>query len=525
MSQLKTKETCVKRLLREWPLGFVFGCIVFMLHPMLHTGFAMIDDHEIVSILGRDNRVKISEISPLIQQRTIEQNGRFRPGYYVLRILEAFFAGGDATLWHTNRLLLALVSALALYCGLRVILRPFPAGVATLLFFSGPQNEIWTRLGPQEAYGVPLVLVGLAWIAVQLARHHWQPARLFPGFAVLLLTGFVKESFVPVLPGVLAFIYIVMPLMLPSIVPGRPRFRRLDVLILLILVTGVGTQVWLTVKMLHTYGHQYSAEISLGSLLYAIKLTLERYAKDSLWFIPIVVGLIGFLPRNSQAWKELGWRGDLIKATVLLVAGGFLILVPQWLVYGGNRLEGRYLTPGNLSIVFAAALGLYWCANNFAERGRAKLRGVVVGMLLAVALFRVFGTYREANAAALAAHQFQAKLAEIVALKTQHPELPLLFYSTNVFDREPLVSVAIFLAVRLPNPEQPFLNPFDWEAGADSLWKIRLAKRLREMSLEGDKLFAKISDFHGSNGQCIAVIFSGFTDNFRCAYSVRISAS
>src|SRR5215217_2247421 len=98
MSRLKTKETWVERLLREWPLFFVFGCIVFMLYPMLHAGFAMIDDHEIVSILGRDNRVKVSEISPLIQQWTIEQNGRFRPGYYVLRILEAFFVGEHASL-------------------------------------------------------------------------------------------------------------------------------------------------------------------------------------------------------------------------------------------------------------------------------------------------------------------------------------------------------------------------------------------------------------------------------------------
>jgi hypothetical protein len=69
-----------------------------MLHSMLHADFGMIDDHEIVNILGRDNRVTISEISPLIQQWAIEHNGRFRPGYYVLRILEAFFVGGDATL-------------------------------------------------------------------------------------------------------------------------------------------------------------------------------------------------------------------------------------------------------------------------------------------------------------------------------------------------------------------------------------------------------------------------------------------
>ena len=525
MSRLKTKETCVKRLLREWPLVFVFGCIVFMLHPMLHADFGMIDDHEIVSILGRDNRVKISEISPLIQQWAIEHNGRFRPGYYVLRILEAFFVGGHATLWYTNRLLLALVSALALYWGLRVILRPFPAGVVTLLFFSGPQNEMWTKLGPAETYGVPLVLAGLAWITVQLGRHNWQPARLFPGFAVLLLAGFVKESFVPVLPGVLAFIYIIMPSMLPSIVPGRPRFRPLDVLFLFLLVTGVGTQVWLCVKMLNTYSHQYSAEISLRSFLYAIKSTLERYSKATLWFVPVVVGLAGLLPRNSQEWKEPSWRGDLMKATVLLATGGFLILVPQWFVHSGISLAGRYLTPGNLFIVFAAALGLYWCSNNFVERDRAELRGVVAGMLIAVSLFRLFGTYREANAAALSTHKFQTKLAEIIELKTQHPELPLLFYSTSVFDREPLISVAIFLAVRLPNPEQPFLNTFNWETGADSPRKISLAKLIREESLEGDEHFAKISDFRGSNGRCIAVIFSGFTENFRCAYSVRVSES
>jgi hypothetical protein len=461
MSRLKTKETCMKRLLREWPLVFVFACIVFMLHPMLHADFAVIDDHEIVSILGRDNRVKISEISPLIQQWIIEQNGRFRPGYYVLRILEAFFVGDHAILWYTNRLLLALVSALALYGGLRVILRPFPAGVVTLLFFSGLQNEIWTRLGPQEAYGVPLVLAGLAWIVVQLERHNWQPTWLFPGFAVLLLAGFVKESFIPVLPGALAFIYIVMPSMLPSIVPGRPRFRLLDVLILLLLVTGVGTQVWLTARVLETYGHEYSAEISLRSFLYAIESRFERYSKDTLWFVPVIAGLAGLLPRNSQEWKEPSWRADLMKATVLLVAGGFLILIPQCFVYSGSSLAGRYLTPGNLFVVFAAALGFFLCSNNFVERDRAKLRGVAVGLLIAITLYRLFGTYQAANAAALATHKFQTELADIVDLKTQHPELPLLFYSTNIADREPLISVASFLAVRLPNPEQPFLNPFN----------------------------------------------------------------
>jgi hypothetical protein len=72
----------------------------------------------------------------------------------------------------------------------------------------------------------------LAWIAVQLGRHKWQPTWLFPGFAVLLLVGFVKESFIPVLPGVLVFIHIVMPLTLSSqfaqILSGFKNYGRVS---------------------------------------------------------------------------------------------------------------------------------------------------------------------------------------------------------------------------------------------------------------------------------------------------------
>jgi hypothetical protein len=201
---------------------------------------------------------------------------------------------------------------------------------------------------------------------------------------------------------------------------------------------------------------------------------------------------------------------------------------------------GRYLTPGNVFVVFAAALGLYWCSNNFLERSRPKLLGasggelvgVAVGILIGSMAIRVYGTYGYANGAALATHNFQAKLTAIVELKTLHPELPLLFYPSDVFNREPLMSIARFLAVKLPKPEKPFLITIR-ETGADSPQEIRRIKLFRQMSLAGDEFFAKISDFSGSNGQCIAIVFSGTTQalralafiyekNFRCAYVVHI---
>jgi hypothetical protein len=164
-------------------------------------------------------------------------------------------------------------------------------------------------------------------------------------------------------------------------------------------------------------------------------------------------------------------------------------------------------------------------SRSLVERSHAELRGIVAGMLIGVALLRILQTHREAQAIALSTHKFQAKLAEIVQLKTQFPEFPLLFYSTNAFDREPLISVAVFLAAKLPNREKPFLNPFSWETGADSPLKIGLAKLIKKQSLEGDQYFAKIADFPGSDGRCIAVVFSGSTENSRCEHLVRVLES
>jgi hypothetical protein len=500
----------------------VAGYIVFMLAPMFHAEFAMIDDWEIASIVGRNNHFRASDLGPLVREYALETNGRFRPGYYTVRILECLFFGARPRLWHASRLLLALVSALSLYRIVRILLPPLAGGVVTLLFFSRSPNEIWIRLGPAEAYGVPLVLMGLAWVAARLGRGDWHPARLFPGFALLLLAGFMKETFVPILPGVLVLIYVAAPAICSWSIAGRLRWNVVDVLSLGILLTGVAAQGWLTVSMLHRYGHQYADEVSVTSLLHAIRPTLVRYAKDTLWVVPVTTGLIGILPRTAREWCQPGRRGNVIHMVGLLTAGAVLILGPQWVVYGNVPMQGRYLTPGNLYPVFAAALGLYSLCQKGAGRSHALLKGGTIGMLVAVALFNALRTYDEANAEALASHKFQGRLMQVVNLKTQHPAWPLLYCSANVFDREPLVSVARFLAVKLPHAERPSLNVFDWERDAGSPRERKLARLLRTQAVDGDGDFARIADFRGVDGRCIGLVFTGNAENCRCVSTVRV---
>ena len=218
---------------------------------------------------------------------------------------------------------------------------------------------------------------------------------------------------------------------------------------------------------------------------------IESYSKDTLWFIPVVAGLAGLLPRNSQEWKEPSWRGDLMKATVLLAAGGFLILVPQWIVYGGNSLAGRYLTPGNLFIVFAAALGLYLCSNNFGEQGRAELRGVVAGMLIRLRFSDCLEPIERPMR-----QRFPLTSSRQNWPRSLNSKRNILSFHCSFTQRTYLIASHSFQLraswpSRLPNPEQPFLNPFDWETGADSLRKKRLAKLIREESLEGESFSRK----------------------------------
>jgi hypothetical protein len=248
---------------------------------------------------------------------------------------------------------------------------------------------------------------------------------------------------------------------------------------------------------------------------------LVSYSRNTLWFLPLLAGFVMLLPRRPEQWLERGWPRDLVKLAVLLTAGGIFILGPQAVVYAGNASPaGRYLTPGNLFVTFAASLGFYVLSSNVVARTYLELRGVVAGMLIGVALLGVLGSYREAGAAARSAAKFQTKLAEIVHLKSQHPELALLFHSTEISDREPLVSVASYLAVELPTPDRPFLNPYAWEANAETPLEAALADLLGDQSSHGDKFFDKIADFPGSNGHCIAVIFSGSRDDSRCAHSI-----
>jgi hypothetical protein len=519
----KQADTFLRSLVRglgsTWPLFLVWGLLLGMLWPALDSVFAIIDDHEIVTLLGRQGRIDLAEAVSLIQRQIRgEGQGRFRPAYLVLRILQAHVVGSDPAWWHLNRLLLGLLSATLLYVALRAAVAPLPAAVFTLLFFAGPQNEIWIRLGPSEAYGVPLSLAGIAWISTAWVRGRRRPLLMAPGFVLLWLSGFTKESFIPLLPAALVFLYLVVPLLVPEERTLWRRFTVADFLVLGLAMAGFFGQVALVLQVLRDFGHVYLKTFSWLASAATLGTMLLWFSKDTAWWVVILAALFCRW-RYAQQGAGQDWR-ETLRMGLFLLAGVGLLLVPQAAIYGVD-LAGRYLIPGNLFVVFAVVVGYRELSTLTAPPVPWVRRGVLA-ILGGMVCWSAIETYENAEGHALSTQEFQASLTEVVKLKEEHPSAPLVFCSESPEDFEALYSVVFYLRVRLPDEQRPVLRFSVPEASADSPLDEHLVQQLCAISAQGNYLFRGLAELPPNTNDCIAVLFTVRDEAIPCAHSVRI---
>jgi hypothetical protein len=530
-------------LRKEWPLLLVVAYVLVVTWPLLHADFGMVDDHEIMLFLGPANCVKLADTPRLLQKRLLETNGRFRPGYYALRIGEALLWGGRSTLWYADRILFALIAAAGIYRVCRALIPPFCAAVATLLFFSGPQSEIWYRLGPNETYGIVILSLGLAWLAARWQRGRARSATLLPPLLLIATTGFVKESFIPILPALLLFLYAVVPFLSGEwgLGTGESSGERgmtsgeqgahtahsplptVHYSVLFLLAAIVAVQVAGTVFMMLKYGHVYAGGFTAAGLELVVRQSLLQYSTDTACFLPalavVTQGLLLFAIKREEAARR-----DLLAFLGFLLSGAVLFLVPQWIVYGttGFGIGGRYLTPGNLFTVYSVVLGMWFLLRQAAGWQARVWKLSIAGGLLALVIVKGVDFYHWSAAFAASTRQFQTRLSKVVELKTHHPDSPLLFTIDNVAAYEPIVSVQRFLTVHLGKPDRPFLRVPEWDTSRATPLEKVLAERLSRIGKEGDPFFRPYCETAIDKTSCIEVSFSGPGQPALCSRSVNI---
>lgn len=176
--------------------------------------FALIDDHEILTLVGTAHRLDAARLVPLL--RSHPEIGappsdavRYRPAYFTLRYLEAACWGDDPRAWYAFRILLFFVSVVL---GWSLLSRWLGAHLAShVLIFVLTQRywmDVWGRLSTAEAYATPGFLLYLAGFVVVLGpRRRDDTARGWArraGWVAMGLGNAVaagsKENFLVLLP-------------------------------------------------------------------------------------------------------------------------------------------------------------------------------------------------------------------------------------------------------------------------------------------------------------------------------------
>ena len=386
--------------------GAVLAVVFVIVGPALaHPALGPVDDHQLPLIM---RRIGSEGLLPVFMSYVAEPGARFRPGYWAGQFTELSVWGLNAFGWYLDRMLLLTATIVAgAWAYLRLASWPI-AVIGGLLVVVGPQAEAWFRLGPQEAYATPLLLLGIG--LVLRRRFGW-------GLALALAAALVKEAFVPA-AGLLAVLAWTM---------------------------GARRSVFITVALVGALTATMALLQATRGDVYDTTRTPRAVLATALWMLPY--GLWPFVVAHP--------------ARLRLLAFGAAALAAESFLYAGMT-EGRYLLPW---VVMSA--GLFTIGVGSMAPRPARLAAAI-----AIAFLVVSGAPVPARAEfwAVLATRFQADLATVRATAEAHPGDRLVVTSQGWPDYEYIFALPRFLpdlSLELAPIDRVARNPLQRRLDAD----------------------------------------------------------
>jgi hypothetical protein len=476
------------------------GVLLAMMRPTLSAEFGLIDDHNIIREMPTTGRLPLTEVPSQVVELTGEGTGRFRPVYWLGQSLEEAIAGHSATLWYVDRYLLAAVVLLSVYLVANRFIGPLPSALIALLPFSGPQFETWTRLGPNEAYALPLATVGLALIAVRVTRGQARPSQLTWGYLLLLLSGLAKENFVLLAPSV-ALASVAVPAL-------RRTFTRRDWAVVVGVVVLAALDLLAVSIQVARYGTIYPQRRTPEAV--ADKLT-EIFTSADQWGFS-TIGLVAAVTLLLLRVHEDGDRSSLLRTGVVVPLSVVLLVLPQAVLLAGTVSQGRYLYPAVLLVVF-----IWLPAFGLAAMGRPGARRMAITALMALTLVIPLqrgyeNAHQLATTNAVTTRAFQAQL-EFVAQRARDLGVRVLVMQPQDPERdfEPADSMATYLAKE--HGLRSMVVPAD---EATTAFGVALNRELRRWSRQGSHTFEPYRE----DVACLSLTWG--LQSFRCDEGLQV---
>ena len=104
---LKEKFNKINSIFKLFCYLLAISLPIYYWFPMLYAKWGLIDDHEIFSLIGPNRYLPFAQILDALSTTEVSASStlpRFRPTYYILRILESVAWGKDPSLWYGFRI-------------------------------------------------------------------------------------------------------------------------------------------------------------------------------------------------------------------------------------------------------------------------------------------------------------------------------------------------------------------------------------------------------------------------------------
>lgn len=479
----------------------------------LGSKFGIIDDHWIMYYLGSDKKTRLSEIPELLMSTEVGQYGkyeRFRPTFQTFQLLESFSWGDNPALWYGFRMLLLAASVGIFWYIFAQFLGLLLGFLYTLFVLTYPfWADIWTRLGPSEAFAVfGSCLYALGFIRFLKSKTRQALIMLFAGF--VLAAGSKENLLVLLLPTIYLFV-----------VNARAKKKSMPVMLTLgiMLLYGLFIASAIILAIVRSGHDVYHSEAQAGGRLFLVSKGVSVFIKRY-YVIPAVIAsfLSSFIILKFKGKRKFRQFVQLARQSSYKVFLLLLLFLSQYVFYNGAVVTNmRYDFPGLLAepfillvyLLFFTALIGFAFPSIFPKYARTFMGC----FFLYLVIIRGFAPIHQAVAINRSnTNHFNMKLNELLSLSRKYPG-PYIYESYAIWDYEPISSLQKFLrAEGISRVNYLIIRGYRPDKIGGQLEK-QLAQELQGYSIKGSHtksfMFEPLSKLpRNQKNSCISIVLS-----------------
>ncbi len=326
-------------------LIIIFVCWFLLLFTSgsLFDGYHFEDDHEIAAI-HHELTVQKSNIFQIIFQwiKNDQLGGRFRPFYWMHRVVNTRLFGFNLFLFSFYNLFLASISTFCFFLFARKLGYSLENSILFSFFTTlGLQSEVWWWLGgPAEALGTFLLSLSLLFLLLSISSKRFKLLWQILFYIFVLLMSGSKESFVLIIPA-LAFLKTWLFHQENNISWYR-SIKENSFIISLLLMTCILEILYINYFVGTDFG--YAGYEGFNYLKFSKTLdSLNQNISGWLILVGLTLAVLTLNRINQRSYRDI-FISFSLKTFLFL-----LIIIPQLLLYSKSGISHyRYLLPAIL---------------------------------------------------------------------------------------------------------------------------------------------------------------------------------